>query len=157
MKRILLLILLVAPLLVFAQKTDLNLLQGEWVLSDIQSKDSVWVAVNPDAQGKVTTNGKKVTQDYEQKKISLVEYMQKSMTCGTTKFVFTGNQFKFYRNNELTFEGTFKTKGNKLILEYTSGADKNTKENTLVSLSADKLVLESESKEKPVLLTFFKK
>jgi hypothetical protein len=142
---------------VVAQKTDLNLLQGEWVLSDIQSKDSVWVSVNPDAQGKVTTDGKNVSQNYQEKKISLVEYMQKSMTCGITKFVFKGNQFQFYRNNELTFEGTFKSKGDKILLEYTSGPDKNTKENTLVSLSADKLVLASESKEKPVLLTFFKK
>lgn len=157
MKKMLLLLLLAAPMLVLAQKTDLNLIQGEWLLSDIQSKDSLWVSVNPDVQGKALNNGKTTTTDLDKKKISLVEYMQKSMTCGETKFVFTGSKFEFYRNHELTFKGTFKTKGDKLLLEYTTGPDKKTKENTLVSLSADRLVLGSESKEKPVLLTFFKK
>jgi hypothetical protein len=157
MKRLILLLLLATPMFSFAQKVDLNLLQGEWVLGDIQSKDSVWVSANPDGQGNISANGKIITKNYEEKKISLVEYMLKSMTCGLTKFVFKGMQFEFYRNNELTFAGKFIVKGNKIILEYQSGPDEKTKENTLVSLSANKLVLASESKEKPVLLAFSKK
>jgi hypothetical protein len=157
MKRLILLLLLATPMFSFAQKVDLNLLQGEWVLGDIQSKDSVWVSANPDGQGNISANGKNITKNYEEKKISLVEYMQQSMTCGLTKFVFKGEQFEFYRNNELTFAGKFIVKGNKIILEYQSGPDEKTKENTLVSLSANKLVLASESKEKPVLLAFSKK
>jgi len=157
MKRLILLLLLATPMFASAQKMDLNLLQGEWVLSDIQSKDSVWVSANPNGQGNVTANGKSTTNNYEEKRISLVEYMLKSMTCGVTKFVFTGEQFEFYRNNELTFEGKFKVKGTKIVLEYMAGPDEKTKENTLISLSDNKLVLASESREKPVLLTFFKK
>lgn len=156
MNKLILMILIMAPMLAFAQ-SDVNQLQGEWVLSDIQSNDSVWVAVNPNAQLPANTDGKKLTYDYQQKKISIVEYMQKDLSCGITRFVFNGNQFEFYRNQLLTFKGTYTVNGTKLTLEYENGSGKSTKENTLVSLSEEKLVLGSESKEKPVLLSFFKK
>lgn len=156
MNKLILMILIMAPMLAFAQ-SDVSQLQGEWVLSDIQSNDSVWVAVNPNAQLPTSTDGKKLTNDYQQKKISIVEYMQKDLSCGITRFVFNGNQFEFYRNQLLTFKGTYTVNGTKLTLEYENGSGKSTKENTLVSLSEEKLVLGSESKEKPVLLSFFKK
>lgn len=142
--------------MVFAQSTA-NQLQGEWILSDIQSKDSIWVAIHPDLQTPTTSNGKTSSSDFQQKKISIVEYMQKDLVCGTTRFVFKGNQFEFYRNQELTFKGTYKLHGKKLMLEYENGNGKGTKENTLISLTNEKLVLGSESKEKPVALSFFKK
>lgn len=156
MNKLILLILMMAPLIGFAQ-VDANQLEGEWILSDIQSKDSIWIAVNPNAQIPAQSNGKKVSAEYEQKKISIVEYMQKDLACGITRFVFKGNQFEFYRNEKLTFKGTYKTKGTQLVLEYENNEGKGTKRNTLVTLTEEKLVLGSESKEKPVLLSFFKK
>ncbi len=156
MNKLILLIFIIAPLLAFSQ-TDQAQFQGEWVLSDIQSNDSIWVAINPNAQSSVSTDGKVITSDVQEKRISIVEYLQKDLSCGITQFVFKGTQFEFYRSKQLTFKGTFTIKGTKLILEYENGSGKNTKENTIVSLSNEKLVLESESKERPVTLSFFKK
>lgn len=157
MNKLILLLLMIAPITIFAQ-SDMGQLQGEWILSDIQSNDSIWVSVNPNAQSPINTDNKKVEADsYQQKKISIVEYMQKDMACGLTKFVFKGNRFEFYRSKQLTFEGTYTINDSQLILTYENGNGKSTKQNTIVTLNAEKLVLGSESKEQPVLLSFFKK
>lgn len=158
MKRIIILLLLVAPLMAMAQQVDAKLLQGQWTLSDIQSKDSIWVAINPNAQSPATgSKGKVSVQDYPQQKIAIADYMKKDMECGVTRFVFSGNKFEFYRGQALTFSGTVKIKGQQLLLEYNNGDAKSTKENTIITLSAGKLVLGTQSKEKPVTLVFIKK
>lgn len=156
MNKLILVLLTILPMLAYGQ-TDLSQLEGEWILSDIQSDDSVWVAVNPNAQTPVVGDNGKLKSDYEEKRVSLVEYMQKDLSCGVTRFVFKGNQFEFYRNRELTFKGTYAVKGSKLVLTYENKGGKSTKENTLVLLNREKMVLGSESKEKPVLLSFFRK
>ncbi len=155
MKKLLILILLSMPMMAFAQQIDTKLLQGTWFLSDIQSKDSIWIAPSKNAQ--ISSNSKGSASEYRERKISLVEYMMKDLSCGVTRFEFSGSSFKFYRKDEVTFSGTYTVNGQTLILAYDNGAGKTTKENTVVNISSDKLVLASESKEKPVLMSFVRK
>lgn len=154
MKKLVILLLLSLPMLAIGQQVNSDLLQGVWTLTDIQSKDSIWVAVNPNEQLPLAT-GKPA--DAKQVKMSVAAYMMKDLTCGITRFEFSGNTFKFYRQNELTFSGTYTTKNQTLMLQYNNGGGNTTKENTIVSITTGKLVLGSESKSKPVLLYFAKK
>ncbi len=158
MNNLILLVLLTVPLWVSAQQIDTKLLEGQWLLADITSNDSIWVSIHPDAQEPVSTGpNKNGSTERQKKKVAVADYMKKDLTCGVTRFVFQGNTFQFYRGEALTFSGTITVKGKQLLLEYDNGNGKNTKENTIVTLTAGNLVLSSESKEQPVLLSFFKK
>lgn len=150
-------LLLASTLGLFAQNEPMPTLKGTWILSNIQSDDSVSVAADPQLQQKVTSTDKNAPLKTETVKMSVVDLMEKSLGCGYSHFIFEGDQFQFFRTDKASRSGTFVMKGDELLLLYGGAEAQNTKANKVISFTEDRLVISTESNGKPVVLSFFKK
>ena len=144
-------LLLFIPSLLLAQ-VDSKQIQGAWVLSYIDAKGTIQVLKD----GNATTTISK-TEKPETIEVPLLTYIQKDMKIGLTSFVFHEQSYEFYRGRQVTFAGNYKINGQKLKLTFGTDKEPGEKVNKIITLSANQLVIESESHQKPITLFFNKK
>ncbi len=151
--------LLILPLLCFCFNISLfaaeNPLLGKWTLSDIITTEMVTLPKNK-------TNELAFSSDKsEQVKIETItmklrDHLIEEMPLGVTKFIFQPNTFQFYRQSNLTFEGTYMEKDNQLTLSFKSKGVDNNKEMKIISLDANTLIMQSVSMGKTFKIVFTK-
>ena len=145
-------VLLLCPLIAFSQ-IDGKQLPGSWVLSYVEAKGNIRISRTTSQSQAATSASVPGKTDYVD--VPLQTYVDKDMKVGITSFVFTDRAFEFYRAKPITFSGTYTLDHGTLVLQY--GIDKNEKRSKITSLSADKLVMVSESHGKPITLFFVRK
>jgi hypothetical protein len=134
-----------------------NLLIGTWGLSEIESKDSLTV-YKSNERLESTEDAKKKSAEVVLK-IPMKKVMEKELKIGITKFIFSDQTYEFYRDSKITFSGSWNLNDqtNQLILHFGKGEDEHTKENKIIKLTDNLFVIESESHNKKITLTFIKK
>ncbi|MDB5226064.1 MAG: hypothetical protein JWN78_257 [Bacteroidota bacterium] len=130
---------------------------GTWVISGIDSKDSLTVYKSNERL--VSTEDAKKKSAEVVLKISMKKVLEKDLKIGVTRFIFGDNTYEFYKDSKLTFSGhwSLNDQTNQLLLDFGTGEDLHTKENKIIKLTDKLLIMESESHNKKVILTFNKK
>lgn len=131
-------------------------LSGTWILNSIDANDIIQISINKESSESIDNNGVQKKQS-EKMNIPLKKILQKELSIGNTKFIFSNGKFDFYRKSNLTFSGNWLLNADELTLKYNSGNFENIKNNKILKLTDKILMMESESYGKKVVFTFIKK
>ncbi|MCC6182148.1 MAG: hypothetical protein IT237_09955 [Bacteroidia bacterium] len=137
---------------------DISKLKGTWILKDIKSTESVEIYASPNQMQKMETiDGNTLDKMGAQKvSIPLKKILKSQLSLNLSKFIFSNQSFDFYRKATKTFTGNWTYNDGLLTLIYTSNQEINKKENKILSLTDNKLVIESESYNKKVIFVYEK-
>ena len=142
---------LLLPLLVLGQVEPAIVLDGEWLLTEINDFEAMVVEKGEDAAA--TSDGASVKIEQPNlTKVPLKEKLKRSLVVGATKLKFANDVFVLERNESSRMEGKFSLQGQQL--NFIFGGQR--KENKVLGLTEDKLVLETRNDGHLLVLTFSK-
>ena len=132
-----------------------NNLVGKWTLSEIITNEMITLPKDKISE-KAISSDKSEQARIETKTINLRDHLIEEMPLGVTKFIFQSNSFQFYRQSNLTFEGTYTMIENQLKLFFSNKGVKNDKEMKIISIDEHTLIMQSVSMGKSFKAIFTK-
>ena len=127
-------------------------MKRKWILSNLETDAIIYKSVKKSES--ITVNSKSENVFENKEKIDLRTYLLNEMSLDVTQFIFKKNTFKFFRKEDLTFEGIFSLENETIFLNFKHNGVDNSKEMKLISVTESELVLESKSHNKPFILIF---
>lgn len=153
MKKLIPILILLFPILALGQVESAIGLNGEWLLSEINDFEAMSIVTEKGEDAAATSNGASVKVEQPNlTKVPLKEKLKRSLVVGATKFIFTNDKFILERNESSRMEGKFTLQGQQLNFLFNG----QKKENKVLGLTEDKLVIETRNDGHLLVLTFSK-